>query len=117
MIPFDFRLTQNGLRPPLAGVVGFRLSSALAHVPGDVTVSIVARGGIVGFVLRFARRLRFPYLFALTAIVFVIDLFVPDAVPFADEIVIGLVTVLLGSIRKRQDPANASKSPAASGPK
>ena len=52
-------------------------------------MSIVARGGLVGLVLRFAGRLRFPYLFALTAIMFVVNLFVPDAVPFADEILMG----------------------------
>ncbi len=71
-------------------------------------MSLVARGGLVGLVLRFARRLRFPYLFALTAIVFVLNIFVPDAVPFADEILMGLMTVLLGSIRKKRDPASDS---------
>jgi len=65
-------------------------------------------------VLRFAGRLRFPYLFALTAIMFVVNLFVPDALPFADEILMGLLTVLLASIRKRRDPAGESK--AGSGP-
>jgi hypothetical protein len=72
-------------------------------------MSIVARGGLVGLVLRFAGRLRFPYLFALTAIMFVVNLFVPDAVPFADEILMGLLTVLLASIRKRRDPADESQ--------
>ena len=72
-------------------------------------MSIVARGGLVGLVLRFAGRLRFPYLVALTAIMFVVNLFVPDAVPFADEILIGLLTVLLASIRKRRDPADESQ--------
>jgi len=55
-----------------------------------------------GPVARWAGRLRFPWLFALTAAVFVVDLIVPDAIPFADEILLGLVTVLLGSWRKRR---------------
>ncbi len=80
-------------------------------------MSIVARGGLVGLVLRFAGRLRFPYLFALTAIMFVVNLFVPDAVPFADEILMGLLTVLLASIRKRRDPADESQAGTGSGPK
>ncbi len=80
-------------------------------------MSIVARGGLVGLVLRFAGRLRFPYLFALTAIMFVVNLFVPDAVPFADEILMGLLTVLLASIRKRRDPADESQAGIDSGSK
>ncbi|MBS1136765.1 MAG: putative transrane protein [Proteobacteria bacterium] len=51
--------------------------------------------------LRFASRLRFPQLFALVAALFVIDLLVPDVIPFADEIILGLLTLLLGSLRKR----------------
>jgi hypothetical protein len=37
------------------------------------------------------------------------DLVVPDAIPFVDEILLGLGTVLLGSLRKRR----AEKPPAA----
>lgn len=51
--------------------------------------------------LRFASRLRFPQLFALVATVFVLDLLIPDVIPFADEIILGLLTLLLGSLKKR----------------
>ncbi len=44
---------------------------------------------------RFASQLRFPYLFLLTAGLFVADLLIPDAIPFADEILLGLIAVLL----------------------
>ncbi len=57
---------------------------------------------IVKLVSRFAARLRFPYLFLLTAGLFLIDLVVPDFIPFADELLLGLGTLLLGSIRKRK---------------
>jgi len=63
-------------------------------------VSKIARGGIVGVVLRWASRLRFPYLFLLTLVLFVLNLFIPDVVPFADELIMGLVVALLGSVRK-----------------
>ena len=53
--------------------------------------------------LRFARRLRFPTLFFLTAGLFALDLAVPDMVPFVDELLLGLGTLLLGSLRKRLD--------------
>ncbi len=38
----------------------------------------------------FLSQLRFPYLFVLTAGIFFLDLLVPDVVPFADEILLGL---------------------------
>jgi hypothetical protein len=66
----------------------------------------IARGGLAGIILRWAARLRFPYLLALTLVVFVVNLFVPDALPFADEIVLGLFSVLLASLRKKK-PAEA----------
>lgn len=63
----------------------------------------LARGGAAGFFLRWASRLRFPYLFALTALLFVLNLFIPDVLPLADELIMGLVAVLLGSLRKKPD--------------
>ena len=56
----------------------------------------------VRWLLAFASRLRFPQLFLLTAAVFFLDLIIPDVIPFADEVLLGLVTTMLGSIRKKQ---------------
>ena len=69
-----------------------------------MSIGGITKGGLAGIVLRWASRLRFPYLFALTAALFVLNLFVPDAIPMADEIVMGLVALLLGSIRKKKGP-------------
>jgi len=60
----------------------------------------------VTWLMAFAGRLRFPQLFLLTGAVFVLDLLVPDALPFVDEILLGLVTALLGSLRRRKDPGS-----------
>ena len=49
---------------------------------------------------RFVEKLSYPKLFLVTATVFVVDLFVPDMVPFADELLLGLATLLLS--RKRR---------------
>ena len=54
-------------------------------------------------VLAFASRLRFPTLFALTAALFVADLFIPDVVPMADELLLGLATAALAAWRKKKD--------------
>lgn len=61
------------------------------------------RGPVVALVRRLTGRLRYPRLLALTATLFVIDLFVPDAIPLADEILLGLVTVLLAARRQAGD--------------
>jgi hypothetical protein len=69
---------------------------------------------IGGLVTRFASRLRFPTLFWMVAGLFVVDLMVPDMVPFADEILLALGTLLLGSLKKRRsgrDLAPASPPP------
>jgi hypothetical protein len=51
--------------------------------------------------IQYASRLRFPKLLALAAVVFVVDLILPDVIPFADEILLGLITLLLGTLKKR----------------
>lgn len=48
-----------------------------------------------------ATRLKFPQLFAVLAGLFLFDLLVPDFVPFVDEILLGLGTVLFGLWRER----------------
>jgi len=55
---------------------------------------------ITQLVEKVAGRLRFPQLFWAVLALFLIDLVFPDPVPFADEILFGLLTVLLGSLRK-----------------
>ncbi len=52
----------------------------------------------------FASRLRFPKLFGITLALFVFDLLIPDLIPFVDEILLALVTALLGSLKRRRTP-------------
>lgn len=54
--------------------------------------------------LGWASRLRYPTLFKLTAALFLVDLFLPDPIPFVDEIVLGLGTLLLANWRTRRLP-------------
>jgi hypothetical protein len=55
---------------------------------------------IVALLTRFLGGLRYPWLFAITAAVFLVDLVVPDLVPLADELLLGLATLLLASRRR-----------------
>lgn len=65
----------------------------------------------VGWLTRWASGLRFPTLLAVTAVLFLIDLVVPDFVPFADELMLGLLTLILATLRKARAGAS-SASPA-----
>ncbi|HXV14181.1 MAG TPA: DUF6116 family protein [Candidatus Krumholzibacteria bacterium] len=60
--------------------------------------------GIQSRVQEFASRLRFPRLFGITLAVLVVDLLVPDLIPFVDEILLALATALLGSWKRRRTP-------------
>jgi hypothetical protein len=62
----------------------------------------LARTPGIGAVVAFAGRLRFPTLFAVTAALFLIDLVVPDMIPFADELLLGLGTLVLARWKKQR---------------
>ncbi|MFT3756286.1 MAG: hypothetical protein QM769_10145 [Pseudoxanthomonas sp.] len=63
--------------------------------------------------LKWVGKLRFPTLFLLVAMFFVVDLFVPDFIPFADEIFLGLTTALLASWKNRKrKPSTTLEQPA-----
>lgn len=68
-----------------------------------------------GFILRFAERLRFPQLFLLTAALFLLDLLLPDLIPFVDEILLALATLILAAWRRRDEapvaPATTARPP------
>ncbi len=59
------------------------------------------QGMILNRLMQFAAGLRFPKLLAVTAALFILDLIVPDMIPFADEILLGLLSLLLASLKKR----------------
>jgi hypothetical protein len=69
----------------------------------------LVRGGVPGLVLRWASGLRFPTMFILTALLFGLNLLIPDVIPLADEILMGLVALLFASLRKK--PENKAPQP------
>ena len=62
----------------------------------------LTRGGLIGVILGWAGRLRFPALFFVAATLFVFDLFIPDVVPLADELLLGLGALLLANLKRRE---------------
>lgn len=59
---------------------------------------------VIAPVVRFFGRLSYPKLFALTAVLFLADLVVPDVIPFVDELLLGLGTLLLANWKDRRKP-------------
>ncbi|KRG45326.1 hypothetical protein ARC78_02715 [Stenotrophomonas pictorum JCM 9942] len=55
--------------------------------------------------MSWARKLRYPTLFKITAALFVISMLLPDPIPFIDEILFALGTLLLANWKRRKDPA------------
>jgi hypothetical protein len=60
--------------------------------------------------LRYFSRLKFPWLFAVTALVFGLDLIIPDVIPFVDELLLGMMTLLLGTWRSRKSEGKTGHS-------
>ncbi len=54
-------------------------------------------------VRRLIPGIRYPWLVAILAGLFAIDLVIPDPIPFLDEVVLAVLTVLLASWRTRRD--------------
>ncbi len=57
---------------------------------------------IMSLFLAYANQLKFKNLFFLIAGLFVIDLLVPDMVPMIDEIILGLLAIILANWKKEK---------------
>lgn len=60
--------------------------------------------GIKAKLLAYIDSLRFPWLLLLTVVLFVLNLLIPDALPFVDEILLALVAALLGRLKRKPRP-------------
>lgn len=56
-----------------------------------------------GLLRRFLSGLRFPQLFLLLVLLFGIDLLVWDPIPLLDEAILGILAIMLGMWRNRDE--------------
>lgn len=56
---------------------------------------------IAALITRLIPGIRFPWLFAILAGLFAVDLVTPDPIPFLDEVVLAVLTFLAASWRTR----------------
>ena len=93
--------TRRGRRR--AGSRGRPSSPAEPDTGASIAPMASLRNPVVALVSRFAAKLRYPQLFMLTAGLFLLDLVIPDVIPFADELLLGLGTLLLAGLKRRKD--------------
>jgi len=74
------------------------------------------RSAIVGWILGRLTGMRFPVLFAVAALLFLVDLVVPDVIPLVDEILLGLATAILATWKKRRHESAIARDAAANPP-
>ncbi len=61
---------------------------------------------------RFAGQFKSSTLLAIVTTLFVLDVFIPDALPFVDEIVLGVITILIARWQSRRgSPPETPKPP------
>jgi len=66
------------------------------------------------FIRRFLENRRFPTLMMLGGLLFVVNLLIPDPIPFVDEILLLIATIAIGTVGKNkatpQDAAHDRKT-------
>ena len=58
---------------------------------------------ILGAISERLQALRFPTLFLLLAGLFLFDLLIPDFIPFLDELLLGIATLIVGNLTRRRE--------------
>jgi hypothetical protein len=62
----------------------------------------LGRSALLAPLVRWAGRLRFPVLLALTVALLAVNVFVPDPIPLVDEAILALGALVLSRLRKRE---------------
>lgn len=57
-------------------------------------------------IIPYLESLRFPVLLIVTAVIFLVNVMVPDVVPFIDEVLLALVVALLSRLKRRKPDAS-----------
>lgn len=74
------------------------------------------RRGLLAVAARWLGRLRNPYLFAIAAAILLADLAIPDFIPFADELLLAIVTLILGGRKKSDETTSDGDTSSLPGP-
>ena len=56
-----------------------------------------------GLFLSFANKLKFRNVFLIIIVLFIVDIFIPDFIPLIDEIILGLLAIILANWKKERN--------------
>ena len=59
----------------------------------------------------YLESLRFPWLLLVTLVLFVVSVVVPDAVPLVDELLLAVIALLLGRIKRAGKKPSDDRNP------
>ncbi|MCW8128332.1 DUF6116 family protein [Microbulbifer halophilus] len=76
---------------------------------------MMKRVALVGWFLNYAGKLEHPQLFKWICAIFLVNLFIPDPIPFVDELLLGLATLYLGNQKKDRQRETPTEKPAGRG--
>lgn len=71
----------------------------------------LAKTPLIAAILQFAGGLKFRQLFLITAALFLLNLVIPDPIPFFDELILGLLALLFASWKKSGSQQQPSDDP------
>ncbi len=66
---------------------------------------------LIAAILQFAGGLKFRQLFLITAALFLLNLVIPDPIPFFDELILGLLALLFASWKRNDVQKSAPADP------
>lgn len=58
---------------------------------------------LINLFLAYASQLRFKNLFLLMIGLFILDVLIPDTIPMIDEIILGLIAIILANWKKEKE--------------
>jgi hypothetical protein len=70
-------------------------------VPHNQSTGILDLIGIKTRLISYLESLRFPWLLLTTFCLFIVNVFIPDVVPFIDEILLALIAVVLSRLKRK----------------
>jgi hypothetical protein len=73
-------------------------------------MAIPTRSPVQEIVGSLVGRMKYPWIFALLGALFLADLVLPDPIPFVDEVMLALLTFLVGTWRTRDKGAPPESS-------
>lgn len=63
-------------------------------------------------IVSYLGSLRFPWLLLVAVVLLAVNLFVPDALPFVDEILLAVIAAILARLKRRPEQTNRGSTPA-----